>query len=117
IFQAGASKTGRAFAAKHGETIFTNSTSLEQAQAFYRDMKAQAVQNERHHDDVLIFPALSPIIGATEEEAEEKYNELKHLITIEESLNYLGRYFDHFDFSQFPLDEPFPEIGDVGKNS
>lgn len=36
---------------------------------------------------------------------------------MEEALNYLGRFFDHFDFSKFPLDEPFPEIGDLGANS
>ena len=29
----------------------------------------------------------------------------------------LGRFFDHYDFSAHPLDEPFPDIGEVGKNS
>lgn len=117
IFQAGASSAGIAFAAKHGEAIFTNKATLEAAQQYYRDVKDQTVGHGRNRDEVKILPALSPIIGATEEEAEQKYNELKHLISIEEALNYLGRYFDHFDFSQFPLDERFPNIGDVGKNS
>ncbi len=26
-------------------------------------------------------------------------------------------FFEHHDFSQYPLDEPFPDIGDLGKNS
>ena len=117
IFQAGASKTGIAFAAKHGEAIFTNKATLESAQEYYRDLKDQAVQNGRKRDEVAILPSLSPIIGATEEEANAKYEEIKNLISIEEALNYLGRYFDHFDFSQFLLDEAFPDIGDVGKNS
>lgn len=38
-------------------------------------------------------------------------------MTIEKALEYLGRYFEHHDFSQYPLDEPFPEIGDLGENS
>lgn len=117
IFQAGASKTGRAFAAKHGEAIFTHSNSIEEDQEYYEDVKSQAEKNGRSRDDILILPALSPIVGATVEEAEAKYEEIKHLISIEEALNYLGRFFDHFDFSQFPLDETFPDIGDVGKNS
>ena len=117
IFQAGASKTGIAFAAKHGEAIFANKNTLEGAQEYYRDLKSQAVENGRKREDIAILPSLSPIIGATEKEAEEKYNDIKNLINIEEALNYLGRYFDHFDFSQFPLDEPFPSIGNVGKNS
>src|SRR5699024_11203703 len=29
----------------------------------------------------------------------------------------LGRYFDHHDFSQYDVDAPFPELGDIGKNS
>lgn len=117
IFQAGASKTGIAFAAKHGEAIFTNKTNLESAQRYYRTLKDQVVDNGRSRDDVKVLPALSPIIGRTEGEAEERYHEIKHLISTEEALSYLGRFFDHFDFSQFPLDEPFPEIGDVGRNS
>lgn len=117
IFQAGASKSGIAFAAKHGEAIFTNKSTLETAQEYYRAVKDQAVEHGRNRDDVKILPSLSPIIGATVEEAEAKYKEIQNLIGIEEALHYLGRYFDHFDFSQFPLDEPFPDIGDVGKNS
>ncbi|MCT1901226.1 LLM class flavin-dependent oxidoreductase [Oceanobacillus sojae] len=117
IFQAGSSKTGMEFAAKHGEAIFTNKSTLESSQEYYRRLKKLAAENGRKPEDIAILPALSPIIGATEEEAEETYNEIKNLISIEEALNYLGRFFDHFDFSQFPLDEPFPDIGDVGKNS
>ncbi|CAK4852172.1 unnamed protein product [Aphanomyces euteiches] len=53
----------------------------------------------------------------TEEEAERKYNEVTELITIEKALDFLGRFFEHHDFSQYPLDEQFPDIGDLGKNS
>src|SRR5699024_11245636 len=53
----------------------------------------------------------------TMEEAESIYKQLQQLVTIEEALAYLGRYFDHYDFTQHPLDEPFPQIGDVGTNS
>lgn len=42
---------------------------------------------------------------------------IRELVSIDEALAYLGRYFDHHDFSQYPLDEPFPELGDVGTNS
>lgn len=117
IFQAGQSASGRSFAAKYGEAVFNVANSLEQAQEYYRDLKEKTVQNGRNPEEILVFPSLTPYIGATEQEVEERYNEIKNLVSIEEALNYLGRYFDHFDFSQFPLDEPFPEIGDVGKNS
>lgn len=117
IFQAGASKKGSGFAAKHADAVFTNGGTLEQAQSAYKDVKQKAVDTGRSADDIKIFPVLSPIIGNTDEEVQEKYKEIQNLVTTEEALAYLGRYFDHHDFSQYDLDAPFPELGDVGKNS
>jgi alkanesulfonate monooxygenase SsuD/methylene tetrahydromethanopterin reductase-like flavin-dependent oxidoreductase (luciferase family) len=36
---------------------------------------------------------------------------------VDEALAHLGRFFDHHDFSAYPLDAPFPELGDIGKNN
>jgi alkanesulfonate monooxygenase SsuD/methylene tetrahydromethanopterin reductase-like flavin-dependent oxidoreductase (luciferase family) len=41
IFQAGASDDGKKLAAKHADAIFTHHESLDEAQAFYRDVKQQ----------------------------------------------------------------------------
>ncbi|WP_314586612.1 LLM class flavin-dependent oxidoreductase [Paenibacillus terrigena] len=117
IFQAGASEVGRNYAAKEADAIFTGAENLEEAIRFAQDVKARAASFGRNPDEVLIFPGIGPIIGSTEEEAERKYQEVASLVTIENALNYLGRFFEHHDFSQYPLDEPFPELGDLGKNS
>lgn len=117
IFQAGASKKGSGFAAKYADAVFTNGGTLEQARDAYKNVKQKAVDAGRSADDIKIFPVLSPIIGDTKEEVQEKYQEIQNLVTTEEALAYLGRYFDHHDFSQYDLDAPFPELGDVGKNS
>ncbi len=117
IFQAGASKTGRAFAAKYGEAVFTHAHSFEINKRYYDDIKVQAVENGRAPEDILILPSLSPIIGETEEEIAKKHEAIKNLITIDDALDVLGRFFDHYDFSRHPLDAPFPDIGDIGKNS
>jgi len=116
IFQAGASNTGREFAAEKADVIFSNAASLEEAQAYYADVKSRAKAYERDAAP-LIFPSMTPMIAATTKEAEYVYGQLQELVTIDEALAYLGRYFDHYDFSQHRLDEPFPDIGDVGKNS
>ncbi len=117
IFQAGASEAGKNLAAKEADAVFTNAESLEQAQSYYLDVKTRAEAFGRNKEEVLIFPGIHPIAGATPEEAEGKYQAIQSLVSIEEALNYLGRFFDHFDFSVFPLDEPFPDIGEVGQNS
>lgn len=80
-------------------------------------MKQRAAALGRAPEEILIFPGIGPIVGRTEEEAERKYQEIAGLVTIEKALEYLGRYFEHHDFSQYPLDEPFPDLGDFGSNS
>lgn len=117
IFQAGSSESGKDLAARSADAIYTAHETLEEAREFYADVKKRAVALGRKAEDILIFPGIGPIVGKTEEEAEQKYQEIVGLVTIDQALNYLGRYFEHFDFSQFPLDEPFPEIGDLGSNS
>ena len=65
---------------------------------------------------MVIFPGCGPIVGRTAAEAEQKYQEIANLVDIRDALNYLGRYFNDLDFTQFELDAPFPELGDFGRN-
>lgn len=117
IFQAGSSEAGKSFAAQSADAIFTGHVTLADARQFYQDVKSRAEAAGRSPDELLILPGIAPIIGQTEEEAEQKYQELANLVSVEQALAYLGRYYDHHDFSVYPLDEPFPDLGDVGKNS
>jgi N-acetyl-S-(2-succino)cysteine monooxygenase len=117
IFQAGSSEDGKNLAAKEADAVFTGHPSLEEAQKFYQDVKSRAAAFGRNPEEILILPGIGPIIGHTEEEAEQKYQEIANLVTIDKALAYLGRFFEHHDFSQYPLDEPFPELGDLGSNS
>ncbi|UKS26450.1 LLM class flavin-dependent oxidoreductase [Paenibacillus sp. HWE-109] len=117
IFQAGASEDGRAFAAKVADAIFAGHETIEDAKAYYADIKKRAAAEGRNPDEVVILPGIAPIIGRTEEEAERKYQEVANLVTIDKALDFLGRFFEHHDFSQYPLDEQFPDIGDIGSNS
>jgi len=117
VFQAGSSEPGRELAAKSADAVYTAPETLEEAKQFYTDLKRRALSYGRNPDHLLILPGIGPIVGRTEEEAERKYNEVASLVTIESALDYLGRYFEHHDFTQYPLDEPFPELGEFGSNS
>ncbi|WP_322922367.1 LLM class flavin-dependent oxidoreductase [Paenibacillus campi] len=117
IFQAGSSEDGKNLAARSADAIFTGQETLADAQTFYQDVKKRVVAYGRSEDDVKILPGISPIIGATTEEAERKYEQIASLVTIDKALQYLGRFFDHHDFSQYALDEPFPELNEIGSNS
>lgn len=117
IFQAGASSDGKKLAAKHADAIFTHQYTLSEAQRFYRDVKQQLAGHQRHPDDLHIFQGVSVIVGEDAQDVERQYQQTAALVSIENALNYLGRYFEHHDFSQYPLDEPFPDIGELGGNS
>lgn len=117
VFQAGSSDAGRDLAARTADAVFTGHETIEEAQAFYADVKRRAAEYGRSPDEILIFPGIGPIVGATDEEAERRYEEVASLASVEDALLYLGRFFDHHDFSAYPIDEPFPDIGDLGTNS
>ncbi|MNW36437.1 putative monooxygenase MoxC [compost metagenome] len=117
IFQAGSSESGKNLAAKGADAVFAGEDNIEEAKLFYKDVKDRAVAAGRSRDDIVILPGIHPIIGRTQEEADLKYEELASLINIDVALQYLGRFFDHHDFSQYPLDEPFPDLGEIGSNS
>ncbi|MGK9326381.1 LLM class flavin-dependent oxidoreductase [Aerococcus urinaeequi] len=116
IFQAGASPKGIEFAAKHGEVIFNAAGTLEKAQEYYKAVKDAVKANGRDPEKVVILPSLSPITGATEEEVAANYEKLQQLISLDEALDYLARFFDHHDFKQYDPDAPFPDLGEVGSD-
>ena len=89
---------------------------MEEAVKFYQDVKGRAAKYGRSSDEILILPGCAPIVGETPEQAEEKYQDIANLVFIDEALNYLGRYFNDMDFTQYDLDQPFPDLGDFGRN-
>lgn len=117
VFQAGASDDGKKLAAKHADAIFTHHDTLEEAKAFYRDVKLQLEANGRQAHELHIFQGVSVIVGKDAADVEQQYQTTAALVSVEDALNYLGRYFEHHDFSQYPLDESFPDLGDLGQNS
>ncbi|WP_206241430.1 LLM class flavin-dependent oxidoreductase [Novosphingobium terrae] len=117
IFQAGSSEAGIGLAGKFADAVFTGPATFEEATAFRAQVRASAVVQGRPADHVKIFPGIAIVTGASDEEAERKYDAIANLLTIDDALDYLGRFFDHHDFRAYPLDGPFPELGDIGANS
>src|SRR5207247_9743005 len=56
LVQAGSSDTGRRFAARHAEAVFTAHMEKATAQAFYADLKRLAADEGRDPTQVLILP-------------------------------------------------------------
>lgn len=106
LVQAGSSETGRDFAARHGEAIFTAQMEKETAQEFYSDLKARVVAIGRAADQALILPGLSPLVASTEAEAKRLADELGELANPEAGRKRMSARFGGHDFSHLDLDTP-----------
>jgi FMN-dependent oxidoreductase (nitrilotriacetate monooxygenase family) len=116
LVQAGSSDTGRRFAARHADAVFTAHMAKATAQEFYADLKRLAAAEGRLPEHVLILPGLSPMIAATEAEAQRLAREVNDLTDPEVGRKRLSGRFGGHDFSHLPLDRPlvpedFPDPG------
>jgi FMN-dependent oxidoreductase (nitrilotriacetate monooxygenase family) len=116
--QAGSSDTGKSFAARHAEAVFTAHLEKATAKAFYADLKGLIEAEGRNPRQVLILPGFSPIIGSTEVEAERYAEELNELSDPEVGRHRLSQRFGGYDFSKLALDQPLSvaDFPDPSKN-
>jgi FMN-dependent oxidoreductase (nitrilotriacetate monooxygenase family) len=91
LVQAGSSDDGKELAARYADAVFTAQQTLEEAQAFYADLKRQTLAAGRDPDQIKILPGIVPAIGSTEREALELEEELDRLIKPEYALRQLAQ--------------------------
>src|ERR1700679_1316246 len=77
IFQAGDSDEGREFAASSADAIFSRHSTLEAGQTFYADVKGRLAKYGRRHDELLILPAATFVLGDTDAEAADLAHEVR----------------------------------------
>ena len=113
IMQAGASDTGRDFAAATAEVVFTAQPDMDAALAFAADLRARCVAAGRPADAIRILPGVNPVIGRTEQEARDRIAELARLADPVAALKVLSDRLGH-DLSGYTLDAPVPELPPSG---
>ncbi len=109
LVQAGSSESGKEYAARFAEAVFTAQQTLAEALAFYTDLKGRLAAHGRRPEDLLILPGISPVIGRTEEEAKAKEAELNALINPAYGLAQLSSMLDH-ELTVADLDGPLPPV-------
>ena len=110
IAQAGSSEAGRDLAARTADVVFTAQTRIDEAKAFYADIKKRAVAYGRTPDDIKIMPGLTPVLGRTMDEAKANYEQLQSLMPDDVALLSLSHISGGLDLTKFPLDGPLPEL-------
>jgi alkanesulfonate monooxygenase len=109
IVQAGASESGRQLAAETAEVIFGSSLTIEDARAFYADVKRRMQVLGRAPDTLKILPGALVIVGRTRDEAVEKQALLDSLVHPDSGVPNLSMRLG-VDASGFDLDAELPDI-------
>ena len=104
LFQAGTSAAGSAFASTHAEAIFVSSHSPKILRPKIDNIRNLAAKAGRDPRSIKFFATFTPIVGATDEEARQKYEEYqKYSSTIGGLVLFSG--WTGVDISKIPLDE------------
>ncbi|WP_042426368.1 LLM class flavin-dependent oxidoreductase [Streptacidiphilus anmyonensis] len=108
LVQAGSSESGKAFAARWAEAVFTAQPTFAEGQAFYADVKQRARALGRNPEHVKILPGIVPLIGDTEAEARALEAELDRLIQPEFAREQLAVLL-RVEPERLDLDAPLPD--------
>ena len=113
IFQAGDSDRGREFAAAAADAIFSRHGTLEAGQVFYSDVKRRLARYGRRHDQLLVLPAATFVLGDTDEEAAEIAHQVRLAqVSPQTAIRFLEQLWNR-DLSDHDPDGPLPSVDPV----
>jgi FMN-dependent oxidoreductase (nitrilotriacetate monooxygenase family) len=107
IIQAGTSERGQDFAARHAEAIIVGRETADDMKQFYDSFKARLRKFGRAPEDCKIFFLVKPIIGETDEAAQQAADQLYASAPVEAGLAALSTLLQ-IDLSAYDLDQPLP---------
>jgi len=104
LYQAGASTSGRAFAAAHAECVFINGPSRQVVAPQVADIRRRAAALGRDPHDLLIFTLTTVITGRDEAEAKAKHAEYRRYVDYEAALALFSGWTG-VDFAKYKPDD------------
>jgi len=93
--------------------MFSKSTSLSEAQRFYRDIKSRLPRFGRRPDQLKIMLEMRAIVGRTEQEAHEKFRAVQDMVTEGEAKDLLKQFLPGADLTDCAMDEPIPDTPEI----
>jgi long-chain alkane monooxygenase len=102
LYQAGASRRGKDFAAKHAECVFVSGPTAAIVKEYVRDLRQRAAELGR--GEILIFAMFTIIVAPGEAEAAEKLHEYRSYIDYKGALALMSGWTG-VDLSTYDPDE------------
>lgn len=115
VFQAGSSDAGRELAAATAEGIFCGELNMESAIDFSADLGRRLEAHGRSRESVRILPGFTAVVGPSEEEAQERADELAALIQPEVGKAYISS-LTGVNLRGVDPDDPFPDPPETEKS-
>ena len=110
ILQAGTSKAGKTFASQHAEAIFVGGHSPVVVAKNIAEIREMAkTQYGRDPQSIKFLALLCPILGRTEEEAQEKFRYYRSLGSIDGALALFGGWTG-IDLDQYGDDQELRQV-------
>ncbi|WP_339115085.1 LLM class flavin-dependent oxidoreductase [Thioclava sp. GXIMD2076] len=107
IIEAGASEAGKTFAAQTAEAVFGVATDIDEAIAFYKDLKGRMPAFGRDPDQLKVLAGATIVVGDSAEEAKARFDHWQSLIHPEVGLVRIKQDLET-DLSDLDLDQPVP---------
>ncbi len=109
IVQAGGSEDMMEVASQFAEVIFCGPLSVQAGKTLYDALKGRAAARGRDPESMKIMPGLTPIVGRTKAEAQDKLNDLDALIHPDVAIEMLATVLGGVDLSSYDPDALLPD--------
>jgi FMN-dependent oxidoreductase (nitrilotriacetate monooxygenase family) len=109
IVQAGSSRDGMNFAARHADVNFAIYRSIEEGRKYRADFDMLLAENGRNPDSFKILPGILPVVADSRGEAEERQGLLANLIPERLAVDLVSSWCG-IDMSSLPVDGPLPPL-------
>ncbi|WP_445151302.1 LLM class flavin-dependent oxidoreductase [Baekduia sp. Peel2402] len=110
ILQAGDSDGGREFAAAHADAIFTRHASIPDGQKFYNDVKGRLAKHGRSHDELLVLPGATFVLGDTDADAAERAEVVRYQQVSAGTARVFAEQLWNRDLSEYDPEGPLPDV-------
>jgi FMN-dependent oxidoreductase (nitrilotriacetate monooxygenase family) len=111
IVQAGSSKDGKNFAARHADVNFAIFRTIEDGKRYRADFDALLAENGRDPEAFKILPGILPIVADSRSEAEDRQRHLADIIPERLAVDLVSSWCN-IDMSKLPVDGPLPPLPD-----
>ncbi|MGY0587813.1 MAG: NtaA/DmoA family FMN-dependent monooxygenase [Paraglaciecola chathamensis] len=108
LIQAGASNTGRQFAASIAHAVFAATPDMSVAKDLRHDLRERARALGRSADDIRVLPGLSLYLATTRDEAEALYLATHKRVDVTRKIGFIEECTG-MSLSQWPMDKPITE--------